>query len=181
MFIPILFSVAVASSGDFPVCSDLFSEVDAAVENPSADVDAAKKKMYKIASDKRTEVLRFVRKSKEDMRKANEDELKKVDAAAKAAKSASPEARSNQRKERSALIARQKTDKKQLETTLSEKEKECHSYLAQRRDFYLAQFRERQRTAPPTGAGTKEKATNPELENEFDTIPKGPGIVLKPQ
>ncbi len=179
LFFALVFHFSHAA--DFPVCEDLFSELDAVVENPSADVDAAKKKLFKIANDKRTEVVRAVRAAKNELRNRKDAELKEFDRVQKMNPATSAESKKIERGARKTLLEKFNTEKKLTDLTLAEKEKSCHKYLAERREYYLAKFRDIQRALKQTPKKITEKPLIPNLESEFDTIPKGPGIVLKPQ
>lgn len=181
MIVHLLFLIFVSGANEFPVCEDLFSELDTAIENPSTDVEAAKKKLFKTANDKRTEVVRYVRFAKNEFRKSKDEELKAFDLEVKKNAKASAEVKKQDRAARTTLTTKIANEKKEFNREISDKEKACHKYLSEKRDFYLAKLRDIQHALKQTPKNTVQKTLIPDVENEFDTIPKGPGTVLKPQ
>ncbi|MCC6138957.1 MAG: hypothetical protein IT287_10020 [Bdellovibrionaceae bacterium] len=176
------FTFFSASATETPICENLFVTVEALIQAQPLDVAAAKKELFKIGNDKRTEMVRFVRTEKEKFRKVKDAEMTAFDVDSKNNKTDTNEERNNRRQERATLSARVQVEKKVFNSNLDTQDKVCQKYLKEKREEYLSKIRELQNTDTATKSAAKkaESALPPELD-EFKDIPKGPGTVLKPQ
>lgn len=202
MFFLSLMTIFSVHAADFPECEKLFIPLDEQVAHPTADLDAAKKTLFKIANDKRLEVLRFVRDEKATFRKAKDEELTAFDVQSKKNPSPTSDERTKRRKEREELSKKINKEKKDFNKALDDQQKACNDFLNTQRSVYLAKFRAIKNAPKSTNHNkdavaaqqtiheiTDHEAAEPARlakpkkadMSEFDEIPKGPGTVLKPQ
>lgn len=195
LFISLL-ALFTVHAADFPECEALFAPVDEMISASEPNLDAAKKSLFKIANDKRMEVLRHVRTEKDTFRKSKDSELTAFDVESKNNKTATSDEKTKRRKEREELNKKINGEKKEFNKALDEKQKACNTFLNAKRVEYLAKFRDIKNAPRTTNHnkdldGAKEviqSLTAEEKKNkkspdtsEFDEIPKGAGTVLKPQ
>ncbi len=197
MFFLSLIISLTTQAADFPECEKLFSPVEEQLASSTPDLGATRKLLFKIANDKRTEVVRFVRTEKEVFRKAKDAELTGFDVESKKNPSPTSDERAQRRKEREELGKKVAAEKKAFNSSIDEKQKSCNTFLNTQRSVYLAKMSAIKNAPKSTSHNPKataaqqtihsitdedapQKPTKPDT-SEFDEIPKGPGTVLKPQ
>ncbi|MCB9072875.1 MAG: hypothetical protein H6623_04570 [Bdellovibrionaceae bacterium] len=171
-----LINIAIADSA-FPPCDTAYIKVEDALLKKPIAVEIVRKEIYKSYNEKRTEILRFVRSEKDIFRKNRDTALKDFDTETKNMNIRDNRIRAERRKKRKEIADGNIQSKKDLAKSLDEKQKTCFAILLSKRKDYLDMLKERD---VEQKMATK-KSPESQVPDEFKEIPKGPGIVLKPE